>query len=106
VTPPHYPRPFVISDADFNRTLSSCSTGARQEAEVLYTATAFLGRQLNRSNEFLECHPKIDKAAREHLEENWTYTFGIHEYLLARLDIIEALQGESQAKELAEIQQA
>jgi hypothetical protein len=40
----HYPRPFVIRDADFNRTLSNCLTGARQEAEVLYTATAFLGR--------------------------------------------------------------
>jgi hypothetical protein len=26
----HCPRPFVIRDADFNRTLSNCSTGARQ----------------------------------------------------------------------------
>jgi hypothetical protein len=94
----NYPRPFVIRDADFNRTLSSCSTGARKEAEVLYTATAFLGLQLNRSNDFLESHPKIAKAAREHLEENWTYTFGIHEYLLARLDIIEGLQGDFQAQ--------
>jgi uncharacterized protein involved in copper resistance len=102
----NYPRPCIIRNADFNRTLSSCSTGARQEAEVLYTATAFLGLQINRSNEFLESHPKIDKAAREHLEENWTYTFGIHEYLLARLDIIEGLQGDSQSQALAEIQQA
>jgi hypothetical protein len=39
----HYSRPFVIRDADFNRTLSNCLTGARQEAEVLYTTTAFLG---------------------------------------------------------------
>jgi hypothetical protein len=81
-------------------------TGARQEAEVLYTATAFLGPQLNRSNDFLDSHPKIDMAAREHLEENWMYTFGIHEYLLARLDNIEGLQGDSQAQALAEIQQA
>jgi hypothetical protein len=55
---------------------------------------------------FVESHPKIDKAAREHLEENWTYTFGIHEYLLARLDIIEGLQGDSLSQALAEIQQA
>jgi hypothetical protein len=102
----NYPRPFVIRDVDFNRTLSSCSTGARQDAEVLYTVTTFLGLQLNRSNDFLESHPKIAKAAREHLEENWTYTFGIHKYLLARLDIIEGLQGDSQAQALAEIQQA
>jgi hypothetical protein len=102
----HYSRPFVIRDADFNRTLSSCSTGARQEAEVLYTATAFLGLQLNRSNDSLESHPKIDKVAREHVEENWTYTFGIHKYFLARLDIIEGLQGDSQAQALAEIQEA
>jgi hypothetical protein len=65
----HYLRPFVIRDAGFNRTLSSCSTGARQEAEVLYTLTASLGLQFNRRNDFLESHPKIDKAAREHLEE-------------------------------------
>jgi hypothetical protein len=96
----NYPRPFVIRDADCNRTLCSCSTGARQEAEVLYTATAFLGLQLNRSHDFLESHPKIDKAAREHLEENWTYTCGIHEYLLARLDIIDCLQGDSQSQVL------
>jgi hypothetical protein len=75
-------------------------------AEVLYTATAFVGLQLNRSNDFLERHPKIDKAARDYLEENWTYTFGIHEFLLARLDIMEGLQGDSQAQALAEIQQA
>jgi hypothetical protein len=102
----HYLRPFVIRDTDFNRTLSGCSTGARQVAEVLYSATAFLGLKLNRSNDFLESHPKIDKAAREHLEENWLYTCGIHEYLLARLDIIEGLKGNSQAQALAEIQQA
>jgi hypothetical protein len=101
-----FPLPFVIRDADFNRYMSNCSTGARQEAEVLYTATAVLGLQLNRCYEFLESHPKIGREAREHLEENWTYDFGIHEYLLVRLGIIEGLQGDSQAQALAEIQQA
>jgi hypothetical protein len=47
-----FPRPFVIRDADFNRTLAGCSTGAKQEAEVLNTASAFLCLQLNRCNEF------------------------------------------------------
>jgi hypothetical protein len=36
-----YPRPFVIRDANFNRTLASCSTGAQQEAEVIYTPACF-----------------------------------------------------------------
>jgi hypothetical protein len=53
-----FPRPFVIRDADFNRTLANCSTGAKHEAEALYTATVFVGLQLNRSHEFLEEHQK------------------------------------------------
>jgi hypothetical protein len=101
-----FPRPFVIRDADFNRTLAGCSTGAKQEAEVLYTASAFLCLQLNRCNEFLEEHPKLNKDSRRHLEDNWLCQLGIYEYLLARLDIIEGLQGDSQSQALAEIQQA
>jgi hypothetical protein len=86
--------------------LSSCLTGARQEAEVLFTATAFLGLQLKRYNDYTERRPKIGKEARDHLEEHWTFNFGHHEYLLARLDIIEGRQGDSQAQALVEIQQA
>jgi hypothetical protein len=100
-----FPRPFVIRHADFNRTLANCSTGAKQEAEVLYTATVFVGRQLNRSHEFLEEHPKTPRETRDHLEVCWLFNLGIYEFLLARLDIIEGLQGDAQAQALAEIQQ-
>jgi hypothetical protein len=73
----------------------------------LYTCRGcHLGTPAQQEKRLLESHPKTDKAAREHLEENWTYTFGIHEYLLARLDFIEGLQGDSQAQAQAEIQQA
>jgi hypothetical protein len=64
-------------DAAFNRTLTNCSTGARQEAEVLYMETAFIGLQLNRCNQFIEEHPTVGREAREHLEQNkkpWSYS--------------------------------
>jgi hypothetical protein len=94
--------------------------GAKQEAEVLYTATAFVGLQLNRIHEFLEEHTKTPRETRDHLEEHpktpretrdhleacWLFNLGIYEFLLARLDIIEGLQGGAQAQALAEIQQA
>jgi hypothetical protein len=102
----HFTRPLVITDADFNRTLADCSTGAKQEAEFLYTASAFLCLQLNRCNEFIEEHPKLNKDSRRHLEDNWLFQLGIYEFLLARLDIIEGFQGDSQYQALAEIQQA
>jgi hypothetical protein len=105
VTPELPTRPFVIRADDFNRTLSNCSTGVRQEAEVLYTATAFVGLQRNPCNCFIERHPKICKKERENLEQNWTFNFGIHEYLLARLDIIEGRQDDYQSHALAETQQ-
>jgi hypothetical protein len=102
----HFPRPFVIRDADFNRTLVGCSTGAKQEAEVLYTASAFLCLQLNGCNEFIEEHPKLNKDSRRHLKDNWVCQLGIYEILLARLDIIEGRQGDFQSQALAESQQA
>jgi hypothetical protein len=68
-----HPRHFVIRDADFNRILANCSTGAKQEEEVLHTATAFIGSQLNRCNQFIEEHEKLGNEEREHLEENWLF---------------------------------
>jgi hypothetical protein len=65
-----------------------------------------VGLQLNRSHEFLEEHPKVPRDARDHLEQCWLFNRGIYEFLLARLDIIEGLQGDAQAQALAEIQQA
>jgi hypothetical protein len=102
----NYPRPFVIRDAEFNRTLSTCSTGAKQEAEVLYTLASFGALRLNQCHDFLENHPKLKGEVRDHLEEGWLYQLGLYEYTLARLDIIEGLQGDSQAQALAQIQQA
>jgi hypothetical protein len=91
-----------MRDADFSMTFNSSSTGARQEAEVLYTAAAFGANHLNRCHEFLETHPKLKRQISEHLEETWLYEAGIFEYLLARLDVIEGLQGASQASALAQ----
>jgi hypothetical protein len=72
----------------------------------LYTAAAFGAIHLNRCHNFLESHSKLKPGIKEHLEEIWLYQAGLYEFLLARLDIIEGLQGDPQASALAAIQQA
>jgi hypothetical protein len=99
-----YPRPFFIRDADFNRALASCSIGAKQDSDVLYTLASFGTLRLNQTHEFMESHPKLQGSVRRHLEEGWLYQLGLYEYTLARLDIIEGLEGDAQAQALARIQ--
>jgi hypothetical protein len=62
--------------------------------------------QLNRSHDYPEEHQRLSTSVRRHLDKNWLYQYGLYEFILSRLDIIEGLQGDAQTQALALIQQA